>query len=238
VFVTVPVASRVAAIALLLLSACGGAATPSSAPTVPTDPPTATATPTATAAVTAARQANAITWTVDATSRATVRVREQLVRLPAPNDAIITIAGAQGSFTLNPDGTFATGSKISVDMNTITTDDRQRTDSIRRDPLEVTRFRTSELVPTTTTGLTLPLARSGDFTFQLTGDLTLHGTTKSVTFDVKATRTNGKLTATVTANPSWKFGDFGMRPPSSFSVVSIIDEIRMEFALVANEARA
>ena len=235
-FVTVPVASRVAAVALLLLSACGGAATQPPAPTVLTDPPTAT--PTATEVVTAAPQANAITWTVDAASRATVRVREQLVRLPAPNDAIITIAGAQGSFTLNPDGTFATGSKISVDMNTITTDDRQRTDSIRRDPLEVSRFRTSELVPKKVTGLTLPLERSGDFTFQLTGDLTLHGVTKSVTFDVKATRTNGKLTATATANPSWKFGDFGMRPPSSFSVLSIVDEIRMEFALVANEARA
>jgi polyisoprenoid-binding protein YceI len=236
VFVTVPVASRVAAVALLLLSACGGAAIPSPAPAVQTDPPTATPTPTA--AVTSVPQANAITWTVDAASRATIRVREQLVRLPAPNDAIITIAGAQGSFTLNPDGTFAMGSKISVDMNTITTDDRQRTDSIRRDPLEVTRFRTSELVPKTATGLTLPLARSGDFTFQLTGDLTLHGVTKSVTFDVKAMRTNGTLTATATANPSWKFGDFGMRPPSSFSVVSIIDEIRMEFTLVANEARA
>ncbi|MDP9283158.1 MAG: YceI family protein, partial [Chloroflexota bacterium] len=146
--------------------------------------------------------------------------------------------GAQGSFTLDPDGTFATGSKISVDMTTVTTDDRQRTDSIRRDPLEVTRFRTSELVPKKTSGLTLPLARSGDFTFQLTGDLTLHGVTKSVTFDVKATRSNGKLTAIATANPSWKFGDFGMEPPSSFSVLSIVDEIRMEFALVANEAKA
>jgi polyisoprenoid-binding protein YceI len=236
VSVTAPVASRVAAALVLLLSACGGAAAPATAPTVQTDPPIAT--PAATVAVTTAPQANAITWTIDAASRATIRVREQLVRLPAPNDAIITITGAQGSFTLNPDGTFASGSKISVDMNTVTTDDRQRTDSIRRDPLEVPRFRTSELVPKTTTGLTLPLARSGDFAFQLTGDLTLHGVTKSVTFDVKATRANGKLTATAMANPSWKFGDFGMEPPSSFSVLSIVDEIRMEFALVANEARA
>ncbi len=235
-FVTVPAASRVVAIALLLLSACDGAASPAPAATLQTE--LATATPTLTAAVTTAPQANAITWTIDAASKATVRVREQLVRLPAPNDAIITIGGAQGSFTLNPDGTFAAGSKISVDMTTVTTDDRQRTDTIRRDPLEVTRFRTSELVPKTATGLTLPLTRSGDFAFQLTGDLTLHGVTKSVTFDVKAMRSNGKLTATATANPSWKFGDFGMRAPTTFSVLSIVDEIRMEFALVANEAGA
>jgi polyisoprenoid-binding protein YceI len=231
--VTVPAPSRVAALAIILLTACSGAAAPA---TVQNNVPTAT--PTATAVVTTAPQANAITWTVDGTSKATIRVREQLARLPAPNDAIITITGAEGGFTLNPDGTFASGSKISLDMTTVTTDDRQRTDSIKRDPLEITRFRTSELAPTKATGLTLPLARSGDFTFQLTGDLTLHGVTKSVTFDVKATRANGRLTATATANPSWKFGDFGMEPPSSFSVLSIVDEIRMEFALVANEARA
>jgi polyisoprenoid-binding protein YceI len=236
VFVTVPVVSRLAAIALLLSACGGGAASPASPATFRTEPPTATPAPTE--AITTAPPANAIAWTVDAASKATVRVREQLVRLPAPNDAIITIGGAQGSFTLNPDGSFSSGSKISVDMTTVTTDDRQRTDAIRRDPLEVTRFRTSELVPKIATGLALPLARSGDFTFQLTGDLTLHGVTKSVTFDVKATRANGKLTATATANPSWKFGDFGMHVPSTFSVLSIVDEIRMEFALVASEARA
>lgn len=235
-FVTVPAPSRVAALALLLLTACAGAASPASSTAIQTD--AASVTPAATALVTTAPQANAITWTVDAASKAVVRVREQLVRLPAPSDAIITITGAQGGFTLNPDGTFASGSKISVDMTTVTTDDRQRTDTIKRDPLEVTRFRTSELVPKRASGLTLPLARSGDFAFQLTGDLTLHGVTKSVTFDVKASRSNGRLTATATADPSWKFGDFGMRPPSSFSVLSIIDEIRMEFALVASEVKA
>ena len=232
-FVTAPAPSRVAALALTLVVACGGAASP--AP-VRTDAPTAT--PAATAVVTTAPQVNAITWTVDASSKATIRVREQLARLPAPNDAIITITGAQGSFTLNPDGTFASGSKISLNMTTVTTEDRQRTDSIRRDPLEVTRFRTADLAPTKTVGLALPLARSGDIAFQLIGDLTLHGVTKSVTFDVKATRADGRLTATATATPSWKFGDFGMQAPSSFSVLSIVDEIRMEFALVANEARA
>jgi polyisoprenoid-binding protein YceI len=228
----VPVTSRLAVIALLIASACGGAASPS-----PTPPAAATSTPTATAAVTTTSQPSAITWTIDPASKATVRVREQLVRLPAPIDAIITITGAQGGFTLNPDGTFGSDSKISVDMTTITTDDRQRTDSIRRDPLEVTRFRTSELVPTRTSALALPLPPSGDLSFQLIGDLTLHGVTRTVTFDVKATREGTRLTATATANPSWKFGDFGMRPPTSFSVLSIVDEIRMEFALVANETR-
>jgi len=236
VFVKAPVPSRVAALALLLLLqvACGGAASPSPSAAVVTNSPTAS--PAATA--TNAPQANAMTWNVDPSSKATIKVREQLVRLPSPIDALINITGAQGAFTLNPDGTFAANSKISVDMTTVTTDDRQRTDSIKRDPLEVTRFRTSELVPKTAIGLTLPLPSSGEFTFKLIGDLSLHGVTKTVTFDVRATRADGKLTAIATASPSWKFGDFGMQPPTSFSVLSIVDEIRMEFALVANEARA
>jgi len=235
VFVKVPVLSRVAALALvlLLLAGCGGAASPSPSPAVVTSAPTASPVVTATTAP----RTNAITWNVDPSSKATIKVREQLVRLPSPIDALINITGAQGAFTLNPDGTFASNSKISVDMTTVTTDDRQRTDSIRRDPLEVTRFRTSELVPKTAVGLTLPLPSSGEFTFKLIGDLTLHGVTKTVSFDVRATRADGKLTATATANPSWKFGEFGMQPPTSFSVLSIVDEIRMEFALVANEAR-
>lgn len=235
-FVKGPVLSRVAVLALLLLlaTACGGAASPS--PSAKQVTAAATVSPAATA--TTAPQASAITWSVDASSKATIKVREQLVRLPSPIDVLINITGAQGAFTLNPDGTFASSSKISVDMTTVTTDDRQRTDSIRRDPLEVTRFRTSELVPKTTIGLSLPLPSSGEFTFKLIGDLTLHGVTRTVTFDVRATRADGKLTATATANPSWKFGDFGMQPPTSFSVLSIVDEIRMEFVLVASEARA
>ena len=234
--VKVPVPSRVTALAVLLLlqAACGGAASPSPSAAVVTSAPTAS--PSATA--TTAPQAKAITWNVDPGSKATIKVREQLVRLPSPIDALINITGAQGAFTLNPDGSFASNSRISVDMTTVTTDDRQRTDSIRRDPLEVTRFRTSELVPKTAIGLTLPLPSSGEFTFKLIGDLTLHGVTKTVTFDVRATRADGKLTATATASPSWKFGDFGMQPPTSFSVLSIVDEIRMEFALVASEVRA
>ena len=49
--------------------------------------------------------------------------------------------------------------------------------------------------------------------------------TKEVTFDVTAKRDGSDLTATATANPSWKFGDFGMTAPSvPFRVLSVTDE--------------
>ena len=57
---------------------------------------------------------------------------------------------------------------------------------------------------------------------------------KDVSFDVTAKRTGGDLTATATANPTWKFGDFGMSPPSSpLRVVSVVDEIKLVVDLVA-----
>ena len=45
-------------------------------------------------------------------------------------------------------------------------------------------------------GLALPLPLSGDFAFKLTGRMTVHGTEKEVSFDVKATRAGERLAAT------------------------------------------
>lgn len=207
-----------------LVIACGA---PAAAPSpTPTATPTATPTPAATTASSA--------WTVSDRSKATVRVREQLVGVTLPSDAVLTATGGQGAFELNGDGTFATASKITFDLNTISSDSRDRDNFIRNDTLRVRQFPTAEFVPTRTTGLTLPLPASGSFAFKLVGNMTIRGNTKEVTFDVEAVRNGGELTATATANPSWKFGDFGMTAPAvPFRVVSIVDEIRVAIDLVA-----
>lgn len=211
----------------LVVSACGGAATPT---------PAAQST---TATVASPTVAAAGAWTVSDSSKATVRVREQLVGVSLPNDAVLVATGAKGSFQLNADGTFSADSKITFEVSTLTSDERDRDGFVKQDTLEVRRFPTADLVPTKTTGLQLPLAASGEFTFTLTGKMTIHGTTKDVTFDVTAKRDGGDLTATATANPTWKFGDFGMSPPSSpFRVLSVNDEIRMVVELVATGPRA
>jgi polyisoprenoid-binding protein YceI len=207
----------------LLVAACGGSATLST--------PTATATPTAAAAATTA---SAATWTVTDKSKATIRVREQLVGVSLPSDAVLTATGAQGSFALSSDGTFAPGSKITFDLSTLSSDESNRDNFIKQDTLQVRQFPTAEFVPTKTNGLTVPLAASGTFTFTLTGNMTIKGKTKEVTFDVTAKRDGSDLTATATANPSWKFGDFGMTAPSvPFRVLSIVDEIRASIDIVA-----
>jgi polyisoprenoid-binding protein YceI len=188
-------------------------------------------TPTTTATATAATSG---AWTITDSSKATVRVREQLVGVNLPSDAVLTGTGATGTFQLKADGTFTPDSKISIDLNTLSSDERGRDMFIKQDTLAVRQFPKAEFVPKSVSGLTLPLPASGTFKFTLTGDMTIHGTTKTVTFDVDAKRDGSSLTATATANPTWKFGDFGMRPPSSpLRVVSVNDEIRLAFDLVA-----
>lgn len=211
----------------LLVAACGGAATLS----MPSPSPTATATPTASPAATTASTA---AWTITDKSKATIRVREQLVGVSLPSDAVLTATGAQGSFALNSDGTFASGSKITFQVSTLSSDESNRDNFIKQDTLQVRQFPTAEFVPTKTSGLTLPLAASGTFTFTLTGNMTIKGKTKEVTFDVTAKRDGGDLTATATANPSWKFGDFGMTAPSvPLRVLSVTDELRATIDIVA-----
>ena len=208
--------------------ACGGAATPA----VASASPTATATAAATTAATTA--SSSASWTITDRSKATIRVREQLVGVSLPSDAVLTATGAKGSFALNADGTFASGSKITIDLTTLSSDERDRDNFIKQHTLQVRQFPTAEFVPTKTAGVTLPLPASGTFTFTLTGNLTIKGTTKEVTFDVTAKRDGSDLTATATANPSWKFGDFGMRAPSvPFRVLSVTDEIRAVIDIVA-----
>lgn len=217
--------SLLLALALLggALATCGGAAAP--APT---------GSPTATSAASASTTPTGDVWTVTSASKAVVSVREQLVGVNLPSDAVLTATGADGMFSLKQDGTFGPGSKISFDLRTISSDERDRDQYVRQSTLQVTRFPSATFAPTKTSGLALPLPASGQFTFTLVGDLNVHGVTKEVAFDVTASRTGGQLTATATAQKPLTFEDFGMKAPSvPFRVVSVTDEIHLVVTLVA-----
>ena len=211
----------------ILVVACGGSATVETSTATPTPTTTATASAVATTA-------SAGAWSITDKSKATIRVREQLVGVSLPSDAVLTATGAKGSFELKADGTFTSESKITFELTTLSSDERDRDNFIKNDTLQVRQFPTAQFVPMKTSGLTLPLAASGTFTFTLTGNMTIKGKTKEVTFDVTAKRDGSDLTATATANPSWKFGDFGMTAPSvPFRVLSVTDEIRAAIDIVA-----
>ena len=175
------------------------------------------------------------TFTVDVSSKTTVRVREILAQVRAPGDAVLTATGVKGGFTLNTDGSFTSASKITADLGSLRSDQSQRDGFIKDNTLETRRFPTAEFAPSKVTGLTLPLPVSGDLKFTISGKMTVHGVTKDATFSVVAKRDGARLTATATADPAWTFGDFGMTVPRVASVLSIEDSIRVEITLVAIE---
>jgi len=223
----------------LLLAACGGTASLATASPAAPATTAATAAPAASAPATATSTASGAGWTVTPASKAVVSVREQRVGVSLPSDAVLTATGATGTFKPNADGTFSADSKITFDVTTLASDNRDRDNFVKMDTLQTRQFPKADFVPTKATGLMLPLATTGTFTFKLTGNLTIHGKTKEVTFDVVAKRSGGDLAATATLSPSVKFGDFGMTAPSvPFRVVSIVDEIRLVVELVATGAAA
>lgn len=160
-------------------------------------------------------------------SEARYRVREQLATLQFPSDAVGRTQAISGTIAFAGDGSvISPASKFSVDLRTLRSDQERRDNFIRMNTLEVSRYPTAEFVPREVRGLRWPLPTSGEATFQLTGDLTIHGTTRPVTWDVTARFDGNRVTGTATT--SFKFEDFNMQVPRVAVVLSVENNIRLE----------
>ena len=156
------------------------------------------------------------------------KVTEQLAGINFPSDAVGTTQAITGALIVNPDGTFAAGSKITVDLRTITSDQGMRDNYVRTRTLETEKFPMMEVVPKKANGLTVPLASGSQAQvgFQLVTDVTLHGVTKEVTWNVVAVlgaqQVGGRATTTV------DFATFNMTKPSLARLISVEDKIGLE----------
>lgn len=168
-------------------------------------------------------------------SKATFRVREQLVGFSLPSDAVGTTGAVSGDLALRPDGALVGGaSKITVDLRELQTDSTRRDGFIEQNTLQTTQFPIAEFVPTGATGLPNPLPATGEYAFTLTGLMTVHGVQREIAWQTTAARQGDRLTGHATATVA--FGDFGMSPPQVPVVLSVVDEIRLELDLVATQA--
>ena len=208
--------------------------TASSTPAASTAPAASTGTGTgaSTAPATTSDGSVAGTWNVAAESVAGYRVREQLANLPAESDAVGRTDQVTGSITLESSGstTTLTAGALTVDTTSITSDKSQRDNRMRDEGLQTDQF------PTATFTLTKPVeipaeALAGTASeVTLTGDLTLHGVTKSVQIPAKAQLVNG--TVSVAGSLSFPLSDFGMTAPNIGGfIVSIADHGTLEFAV-------
>ncbi len=195
-------------------------------PPVPPPPPPASSPATSTAV----DGDVAGTWNVAAGSVAGYRVREQLASLPAESDAVGRTDQVTGSITVESDGTTTTltAADLTVDTTSLTSDESRRDNRLRREGLETDTF------PTATFTLTAPVevpaaalaGTASDVT--LTGDLTLHGVTKSVQIPAQAQLVDG--TIQVAGSITFPLSDYGIVAPNIGGfIVSIADDGTLEF---------
>jgi polyisoprenoid-binding protein YceI len=156
------------------------------------------------------------------------KVNEQLAGISFPNDAVGTTTAITGALIVNPDGSFAAGSKITVDLRTLASDQGMRDNYVRTRTLETEKFPMMEVVAKKANGLPspLPTANQAQAGFQLVTDVTLHGVTKEVIWNVVAVfgpaQVGGRAVATV------DFAMFNMTKPSLARLVSVDDKIGLE----------
>ena len=176
------------------------------------------------------------TWTVNTTlgsigdgsaSFAGYRVQEQLAGVGG-NTAVGRTTKVSGSMTLT--GAVVSNVQVTADMTALVSDNQNRDAVLRREALETDRFPTATFKLTGSIDLgTLP-ADGKTVSANATGDLTLHGVTKSVTIALQATRQGGIIA--VAGSLPVVFSDYSIAKPTSFSVLSVDDHGTMELHLL------
>lgn len=168
-------------------------------------------------------------------SEARYRVREQLVGLNFPNDAVGTTIAIEGSLALDARGRVLPGdSRFTVDLRTLQSDEARRDNYLRRNTLETDQYPHAVFVPSEVRSLPVPLPRSGTVSFDLVGDLTIRDATRQVTWEAAAT-VNGQEVS-IRARTAFRFADFALRVPRVASVLSVEDYIRLEIDLLLHRS--
>lgn len=171
------------------------------------------------------------TWTVAEGSFAGYRVQEELAGI-----GFTTAAGRSDGVTgslVIADGTVATVD-ITVDVTALRSDDSRRDGAIRRQALETNTFPTAGFTLTAPIDLPAGATDGSPFTLDATGDLTIHGVTRSVTIPLDAQFVAGRIVVVGTTHIV--FADYDIDPPSAVIVLSVEDEGEMEFQLVFDAA--
>jgi polyisoprenoid-binding protein YceI len=186
--------------------------------------------PTAPTATTVATDAGVDgTWTVTDESEFGYRVEEVLFGVNAT--AAGRGNGITGSMTIV--GTTVTEASFTVDVGSITSDESRRDNQFRQRIMSVDQF------PEATFALTAPIdfgtvpAPAEQLTATATGDLTLRGVTRPVTFDVTAESGAGRIG--VLGTIPVQFADYDIPNPSTGGITTE-DNGLLEFILVFERA--
>jgi len=174
----------------------------------PAPPPSLESTPTTALKTGETRAPLAGIWTVISPSVAQYRVHETL--FGQSNTATGQTKSITGAMTIA--GTDVTKASFRVDMTSFASNESIRDDQFQHRIMDTASF------PTATFVLTKPIALGTEpkdgvqANYTATGKLTLHGTTKTITFPLKARRTANLIAVQGTVPVT--FADYGIGNPS------------------------
>lgn len=139
-----------------------------------------------------------------------------------------------GNIYFDAEGNPLACSRWDVDMRTLVSDETRRDNYLRGNTLETDIYPIATFVLTSVEGLDRALVDGEETTFYLVGNLTFHGTTNQVVWEVTATLDGDNMTGA--ANTSFNLEDFNITPPIVGQVLSIDETVELEVDLVATKA--
>lgn len=149
------------------------------------------------------------------------------------------IAGEIGFDAKNPAS--STVGVIKLNARTFVTDDKNRNNMIRRvilktenDENEFITFKPTSITDASGSGFK---DASHEFTFNITGDLTISGVAKQVTFlaGINLDPTD-KTTLLISAGTTVKRSDFNLEIPNLSFLADVTDEVKLQLDLIAKPA--
>jgi polyisoprenoid-binding protein YceI len=170
-------------------------------------------------------------WAIDtAASFAGYRVQEELASI-GTTEAVGRTSVLTGGLTL--DGTAITAVDVGVDMTTLQSDSDRRDGALRTRGLETDSFPTATFALTAPIELGAPPAVGDTIAATASGELTLHGVTRTVEIPIEG-RLVDDGTIVVVGSLDVALADYDIEPPTGFSVLSIEEvgtiELQLAFA--------
>ncbi len=173
-------------------------------------------------------------WTTDASASSTsgpatfvgYRVREELANIGA-TEAVGRTPDVYGLLAIA--GTTITKVEVTADLTTLQSDNRNRDRQLSRQALETETYPQAAFTLTDPIELGSVPAEGQVVEVTATGDLTLHGVTKSVQIPLQA-RLEGD-TISVAGSLRIAFADFGIARPQAMVVLSVEDTAIMELLI-------
>jgi polyisoprenoid-binding protein YceI len=125
-------------------------------------------------------------------------------------------------------------SRWDVDLRTLTSDESRRDNYLRGNTLQTDTYPVATFVLTSVEGLDQPLQDGQETSFSLVGNLTMHGVTKLVRWNITAKLDGDTLTGS--GSTSFNMEDYNIEEPRVGPVLSVDHHVTLEVDIVANKS--